>query len=73
MNKRDQRKPDPRTPLFDVVAVNIETHDERIISSGLKRSAAEKIVILAVMRRGVDVEFFTVLPTGTKWADKGDA
>ena len=50
MNKRDQRKPDPRTPLFDVVAVNIETHDERIISSGLKRSAAEKLVILAVMR-----------------------
>ena len=55
--------------LFDVVAVNIATSEERNIASGKTLRNAEAIEMMAVMRRGVDVEFFAVVPTGTKWAD----
>ena len=48
--------------LFDVVAVNIKTGAERVIASGKTEQNAEAIVKIAVMRRGVEEEFFkTVL------------
>jgi hypothetical protein len=50
------------TKLFDVVAVNIETGATRRIATGEIEEEAEAIVKLAVMRRGVDEEFFKVVP-----------
>lgn len=49
-------------PLFDVVAMNLTTHEERIIASGKTEGNAEAIVKMAVMRRGVSEEFFKVVP-----------
>ncbi len=50
------------TELFDVVAVNIETGEKRIISSDKTELNAEAIVKMAVARRGVDEEFFKTVP-----------
>lgn len=49
-------------PLFDVIAVNIETGAERLIAEGKSERTAEAIVNLAVMRRGVEEEFFDTRP-----------
>lgn len=48
--------------LFDVIAVNIYTNKERIISSAKTERNAEAIVEMTVMRRGVDEEFFKIVP-----------
>ncbi len=52
------------TDLWDVVAVNLQTHEHRIIASGKWEADAEAIVSMAIMRRGVDDEFFKVVPHG---------
>ena len=51
--------------LFDVVAVNIKTGKERIIANGKSEHNAEAIENMAIMRRGVEEEFFKVIPSGT--------
>ncbi len=51
-----------REPLFNVVAVNIKTGAERLIAERKTEHNAEAIVMMAVMRRGVDVEFFKAVP-----------
>lgn len=48
--------------LFDVVAVNIKTSEQRVIDRNKTERNAEAIVSMAVMRRGVDVEFFKAVP-----------
>jgi len=53
---------DVEDKLFDVIATNIETGKERIISSGKTERNAEAILEMAVMRRGVDEEFFKTVP-----------
>jgi len=50
--------------LYDVLAVNIETSVVRVIDRNKTERNAEAIVNMAVMRRGVDVEFFTTAPAG---------
>ena len=45
---------------YRVVAVNIKTKARRIIAEGKTEIVAEKIADMAVLRRGVDEEFFTV-------------
>lgn len=55
----------PNEPLFDVVAVNIETGKERHIDTNKTKRNAEAIVNFAVMRRGCDVEFYKTVPAGT--------
>lgn len=60
--------------LFDVVAVSINDSSVRVISEGKTKENAEAIVSMAVMRRGVDGEFFADVPTGKykdgdKWAE----
>ena len=48
--------------LFDVVAVNLKDKSTRIIASAKSEKEAEAIVAMAVMRRGVDEEFFRTSP-----------
>lgn len=55
--------------LFDVVAVNISTGKERIIERNKTERNAEAIVSMAVMRRGVEEEFFKTVPAGTPIKD----
>lgn len=51
--------------MFDVLAVNINTGLVRIIAHGKNEKNAEAIVAMAVMRRGVEEEFFTEVPSGS--------
>ena len=50
--------------LFNVVAVNIKTKQERIIAENKTERNAEAIVNMAVMRRGVEEEFFKTVLVG---------
>lgn len=55
---------------YDVVAVCCtEPHEERLIEDGVTKETAEVIVTMCVMRRGVDEEFFNVVPARV-WALK---
>lgn len=63
-------------PMFDVVAVNIDTHKVRILTTNKTRADAEAIVKMAAMRRGVVEEFFAEVPhrkysDGDKWRGNG--
>ena len=51
--------------MFDVIAVNIKTGEKRIIDRNKSEKNAEAIVSMAVMRRGVEEEFFKAIPAGT--------
>ena len=51
--------------MFDVIAVNLTTGKKRHIATDKTERNAEAIVEMAVMRRGVDEEFFTTVPAGT--------
>lgn len=57
--------------LFDVVAVNLNTKAERLIAEAKTEKNAEAIVMMAVMRRGVEEEFFKIVPRGTP-LNRGD-
>ena len=50
--------------LFDVVAVNLHTNSVRLIAQKKNRRNAEAIVQMAVMRRGVEEEFFCEVSAG---------
>lgn len=49
---------------FDVVAVNICTNVVRVIAVDKDRRDADAIVQMAVMRRGVEEEFFAAVECG---------
>lgn len=49
---------------YDVIAVNINTNKVRVIASDKTAKNAEAIIKMAVMRRGVDEEFFVEVPHG---------
>ena len=51
--------------LYDVVAVNIKTQAERVMARNLTEANAEGFINLAVMRRGVDEEFYKPVPAGS--------
>lgn len=51
--------------LFDVIAVNLETHRARVMDRGMTEANAEAYVNMAVIRRGVEKEFFKAVPAGT--------
>jgi len=63
--------------LYDVVAVTIERQcTVRLINGGQTRENAEAVQKMAVMRRGCDEEFFSVVPAGMysdgeKWRGNG--
>lgn len=50
--------------LYDVVAINIQTNSMRMIATRKTIQNAEAIVSMAVMRRGLDEEFFSEVPAG---------
>lgn len=60
-----------KAPLFDVVAVNIATKKIRLLDQGKTAKNAEAIVLMAVIFRGVDDEFFVDVPSG-KYHDGDD-
>ena len=49
-------------PLFSVVAVEIETKAERFLARDKTRREAKAIIKMAVLRRGVAVEFYKIVP-----------
>ena len=49
---------------YDVVAVNIETSKVRMMAENKTEKNAEAIINMAVMRRGVDEEFYAPAPHG---------
>lgn len=51
--------------LYDVVAVDVDTRGVRLLASGKKLPDADAIVCMAVMRRGVEEEFFFRVPAGS--------
>lgn len=50
--------------LYDAIAVNIETKTVRVFDTNKTLPNAEAISAMAVMRRGVDEEFYTEVPAG---------
>jgi hypothetical protein len=62
--------------LYDVVAVNIQSGRVRLMAEGKTRDNAEAVVTMAVMRRGVEEEFYAEVPAGAyhegdDWQGKG--
>lgn len=49
---------------YDVVAVNIETHTVQLMATGKTLKSAKGVERMAIMRRGVDEEFFAVVLSG---------
>lgn len=50
--------------LFDVIAVNLCDHKVRIMATDLTAENSEAFVNIAIMRRGVEEEFFAAAPAG---------
>jgi hypothetical protein len=49
--------------LFDVIAVTIEPpHTKRLMAERKTEADAEAVIRMAVMRRGVDEEFYKAVP-----------
>lgn len=48
--------------LFDVIAVNLETHAERLMAWNLSAKNADAFITMAVIRRGCEEEFFKAVP-----------
>lgn len=44
--------------LYDVIAVNIATGEQRLMAERKDERNAEAIVNMAIMRRGIDEEFY---------------
>ncbi len=51
--------------LYDVIAVSLRTNKVRFMADRKTLNNAEAIEKMAVMRRGVDEEFFTTVPAGS--------
>ena len=50
--------------MYDVVAVNVDTNKVRLMAQNKTLPNAEAIVKMAIMRRGVDEEFYAEVPSG---------
>lgn len=50
--------------LFDVIAVNLCDHKVRIMATDLTAENSEAFVNIAVIRHGVEEEFFVAPPAG---------
>jgi len=54
------------TDLFDVIATRIKPpHVRRVMDCGMTADRAEGYIRMAVMRRGVEDEFYTAVPSGS--------
>lgn len=59
---------------YDVIAVNIKTHQVRMIAHDKDARNAEAIIKMAVMRRGIEEEFYTTaahgaIKDGDQWGE----
>lgn len=61
-----------KQPLFDVIAQNIKTGAKRFLDKSKSEGNADAIVRMAVMRRGVDEEFYYTVPADSEEADNTD-
>lgn len=52
------------TELWDVIAVDIKTGEHRVLEAAKAHRNAEAIMNMAIMRHGIDVEFYKLLPHG---------
>lgn len=60
--------------MYDVVAVNIESGIVRVIADNKTQMNAEVCALMAVMRRGIEEEFYVTVQHGTyKDGDKYEA
>ena len=50
--------------LYDVLEVNMETHEVRVLGVNKTINNAEAIEAMAVIRRGLDINFYVTVPTG---------
>lgn len=50
--------------MYDVVAVDMNSNTVRLIAKGKTLANAEAIVAMAVMRRGIEEEFFAEVQAG---------
>lgn len=50
---------------YDVVSVNQETYEVRVLEENVSLERANRLVEYAVMRRGVETEFFSEAKHGT--------
>jgi hypothetical protein len=65
-----------KTKLYDVVAVNPETNKVRIMDTNKTHGDADACVKMAVLRRGVETEFFSEVihgqyAEGDEWKGNG--
>ncbi len=57
---------DNQTTLFDVVAVNIKTRARRRLATDKTERDAEAIIKMAVLRLGVEEEFYMAIPVSER-------
>lgn len=50
--------------MLDVIAVNLDTKKVRIFATDKSERNAESIIDMAVLRRGVETEFYTTAEAG---------
>lgn len=50
--------------MYDVLAVSIKDQKVRILDTNKTKDAAEGVVMFAVMRRGVETEFYPIVEAG---------
>ncbi len=53
------------THLWDVIAVNIKTGEHRVLEAGKTHANAEAVMSMAIIRRGVETEFYKLRPHGS--------
>ncbi len=63
--REDMTTQKPKAALFDVIAVNIKTGIISIMGEGKDARNAEAVILMAVMRRGVNEDFYVDVPAGT--------
>lgn len=52
--------------LFDVVAITIKTGERRLLAESKDAPNADAIMMMAIARRGIDTEFYKVVPHGSE-------
>lgn len=53
---------------FDVVAVNLKTLGERVLTSDKSEEDAEAFIKIAIARRGVEEEFYKLVPVAAAYS-----
>ena len=51
--------------MYDVIEVKLGTNRVSVMATNKTEANAEAVVNMAVMRRGLDGQFYTTVPSGT--------